>query len=148
MFSFSEADDLAADIGRLFEELDRRAGRETHHSGGVHTPPLDVLETTAHIEVYVDLPGVDAQALRVILKHGTLLIAGEKTPSEGACQDGSAFHLVERSFGRFARVVRFDTAVDARRARATLADGVLRVRLPRIAERRGSEIVVPVDATA
>jgi HSP20 family protein len=148
MFSFSEPEDLAADIGRLFEELDRCAGRDAHHSGAVHTPPLDVLENTASIEVFVDLPGVEARALRVVFKHGTLLIAGEKVPAEGACQDGSAFHLVERSFGRFARVVRFETAVDARRGRASLADGVLRITLPRIAERRGREIVVPVDATA
>lgn len=148
MFSFFEAEDLAGDIGRLFEDIDRGAGPEAHHSGGVHTPPLDVFETSATLEVVLDLPGVDARAMRVVIKNGVLLVAGEKAPPEGMCRDGAAFHLVERGFGRFARVVRFDTAIDGRRARATLADGVLRVSLPRIAERRGHEIVVPVDAPA
>ena len=145
MWSFSDAEDLAADIARLFEAIDRDAGRDAHPAGPVHTPPLDVLETPSTIDVFVDLPGVQAPALRVVFKHSALLLAGEKTPSEGACRDGSAFHLVERSFGRFARVVRFDTSVDATRARATLRGGVLRITVPRIVERRGWEIVVPVE---
>lgn len=148
MFSYSEAEDLAADIDRLFDDLDRATGREAHHSGAIHTPPLDVLENTATLEVLVDLPGVERTALRVVLKHGALLIAGEKTPPDGGCHDGAAFHLVERSFGRFARVVRFETAVDARRARASLTEGVLRITIPRVADRRGHEFHVPVDAPA
>jgi HSP20 family protein len=147
MADFLETEDLAADIGRMFDDLDRRAGRDAHHSGAVHTPPLDVLENTATLEVFVDLPGVDPRWLQVVIKHGTLLIAGEKAPPDGDCRDGAAFHLVERSFGRFARVIRFDTPVDVRRARATLADGVLRVTLPRLAERRGEAFHVPVDTT-
>ncbi len=148
MASFPETEDLAADIGRIFDELDRRAGRDAHHSGAVHTPPLDVLETATTIEVVVDLPGVDRHWLQVVLKHGTLLIAGEKRPPDGDCRDGAAFHLVERSFGRFARAVRVDSAFDASRARATLVDGVLRVTLPRLAERRGRAFHVPVDTSA
>lgn len=143
-----DTEDLAADIGRLFDDLDRRAGRDAPHSGAVHTPSLDVLETPASLEVFVDLPGVEASGLRLVVKHGTLLIAGEKMPSDGTCRDGAAFHLVERSFGRFARIVTFDTAIDGRRARASLADGVLRVSLPRLADRRGHEFHVPVDTPA
>lgn len=148
MASFPETEDLAADIGRIFDELDRRAGRDAHHSGAVHTPPLDVLETAASIEVVVDLPGVGRQWLQVVVKHGILLIAGEKRPPDGDCRDGAAFHLVERSFGRFARAVRIDVAVDVSRTRAVLADGVLRVTFPRLAERRGRAFHVPVDTSA
>ena len=148
MFVFSEAEDLAADFDRLFDDLDRRAGRSAPHSGAVHTPPLDGVEHAAVIEVLIDLPGVSPSALRVVLKHGTLLIAGEKTSPECGCRDGAAFHLIERGFGRFARVVRFETAVDARRVRARLTDGVLRITVPRIADRRGHEFHVPVDAPA
>ena len=52
--------------------------------------------------------------------------------------------IVERAFGRFARVVRPETAFDARRASATLAQGALTVTLPRVVDRRGQEILVPV----
>jgi HSP20 family protein len=145
MWSFSDADDLAADIERLFDALDRAAGRDAHQAGPVHTPPLDVYETPSAIDVVADLPGVKPDALRLVFKHGVLLLAGEKAPPDDGCRDGSSFHLVERSFGRFARVVRFDTAIDAVRARATLNAGVLRVTVPRIPERRGRDIVVTVE---
>jgi HSP20 family molecular chaperone IbpA len=57
----------------------------------------------------------------------------------------TSYHLVERDFGRFARAVRIHTSVDASRARATLAHGELRVALPKLVERRGREILVPVE---
>lgn len=52
---------------------------------------------------------------------------------------------MERSFGRFARVVRLNAAIDGARCRAVLENGELRVDLPRIDERRGRAIVVPID---
>jgi HSP20 family protein len=92
----------------------------------------------------MDLPGVPEDAVRVIVKRGTVLIVGEKTPT--FCPAGDAtFHLVERGFGRFARAVRLPTAVDASRATATLRHGELRIVLPRIEDRRGREIQVPIQ---
>jgi HSP20 family molecular chaperone IbpA len=52
---------------------------------------------------------------------------------------------VERDFGRFARAVRVHVAIDAAGASATLRDGELRVRLPKIEDRRGKGIMVPVS---
>ena len=91
------------------------------------------------------VPGVSGADVRVLFKHGVLIVTGDKHPPDGMCQEGTAFHLVERSFGRFARVVRLEHAVDAARARASFAGGVLRVSIPRLAERRGRDIVVPVE---
>lgn len=70
--------------------------------------------------------------------------AGECTP---ACEHrGAAFHLAERTFGRFARAIRLTGAFDAGASRATLTVGELRVVLPRIQERRGGEIRIAVQA--
>jgi HSP20 family molecular chaperone IbpA len=64
------------------------------------------------------------------------------------CSHGNAaFHLAERTFGRFARAVRISGAVDAGRARATLQTGELRVVIPRIDERRGQEIRIPIETS-
>ena len=46
-------------------------------------PPLDVFETDEAVEIAVDLPGVDADAVRVVAKGRRVLIAGEKTPRRG-----------------------------------------------------------------
>jgi HSP20 family molecular chaperone IbpA len=52
---------------------------------------------------------------------------------------------MERPQGRFSRTVSFDAAVDQKQARATLKDGVLVLTLPRLRDRRGREIEVPVE---
>jgi HSP20 family protein len=138
---FREARDLADDVRRAFEDLERHAG--VHGVSGECAPSVDVYETAEAIEVVMDLPGVPEDAVRVLVKQGTVLIVGEKTPTFCPASDAT-FHLVERGFGRFARAVRLPGAVDASRAEATLEDGELRLVLPRIEERRGREISVPI----
>jgi HSP20 family protein len=109
------------------------------------TPPLDVVETAGGIEVVLDVPGVALQDVTIAFVHNALVIMGRKRA--GACEHrGAAFHLAERGFGRFARAVRLTGAFDAGRADATLRAGELRVTLPRIDDRRGAEIRIPVRA--
>ena len=107
------------------------------------TPPLDVLDTPAGLEILIDLPGVPAAAVQVVASRNVLLVAGEKLPP--ACgESGAGFHLAERGFGRFARTIRFDGAYDVSKATASLTSGELRIMLPRIEERRGREIRIPI----
>ena len=97
-------------------------------------PPLDVIETDEAVEVLLDVPGVPASSLRVLLKGSVVLIAGEKWVA-GPGPGTGGYHLVERGSGRFARAVRVSGAFDGSRVRATLADGELRVTLPKLADR-------------
>ena len=107
------------------------------------SPPLDVIETGQGLEVILDLPGVPASSLDIVLADNLLVIAGEKLPA--MCEHADAgFHIAERGFGRFRRAIRIEGAYDAGRAAASLARGELRVVLPRIEERRGAPIRIPV----
>jgi len=137
--------DLAHEVRRLFEDLARHRPDRRPFVSGECSPTLDVLETEATVEVLVDVPGLSADALRVLIKNGVVLIVGEKERAEPS-RTPTSYHLVERDFGRFARAVRIHTAVDAGRARATLANGELRIVLPRLDERRGQEIIVSVES--
>jgi HSP20 family protein len=96
----------------------------------------------------LDLPGVAADALRILFKAGVLLIVGEKERPDLTRRGPASFHLVERDFGRFARAVRVNAAIDGSQAKARLANGELRVVLPRIAERRGTGLLIAVEAGA
>jgi HSP20 family protein len=107
------------------------------------TPAVDVLETEAALEVVVDLPGVTKDSIQIVFSRNVLIVAGEKLPPAREHAD-AAFHLAERGFGRFARAMRLDGAYDAGRAKAALANGELRVTVPRIDERRGREIRIPI----
>lgn len=140
----SEVRELNTEVGRLFDELERTRGGDSPGPHGHCTPALDVLQTPESVEVVMDLPGVTADRVRVLLKSGMLVLVGEKlSPYPGQHIDAT-FHLVERGFGRFARAVRLEGAVDGSATRAVLRAGELRVIVPKIAERRGQEIVVPV----
>jgi len=141
-----DAQALAEDVGRLFDELASGRPDQRPLVAGECAPLLDVLETDRTIEVVLDVPGVSADSLRVLVKDGVGLVVGEKARSEPALRRPASFHLVERDFGRFARAVRIHRAVDAAQASARLAQGELRVVLPKIEERRGLGIRVPVVA--
>jgi HSP20 family protein len=137
-----DASDLAADARRLLLDLDAHVPAAAGASGECR-PALDIVETTAAIEVVADVPGVPPEALRVSIRRNTVLVVGVKLP--GSLDADARFHIAERSFGRFARAVRVGGAVDVSRARAVVTGGQLRVVLPRIAEQRGRVITVPVE---
>jgi HSP20 family protein len=141
---YLERRDMSDELRRLLDLLDTKARADG--IAGECAPPFDVLESPTAVEIVVDLPGVDREGLQVVFSRGTVLIAGTKRASVCSHSD-AAFHLAERVFGRFARAVRISGAVDAGHAKATLAAGELRIVLPRIADRRGGQMAIPVETT-
>jgi len=140
----SELRQVAGEVARLFEDLDRAGPPDRPARGEECVPPLDVIETEGEVEVVLDVPGVGPSQIRVLVKNGIVIIVGEKLPSDANARAEASFHLVERSFGRFARAVQLSGAFDAGRAQARLSQGQLRVAIPKIADRRGQEIPVAV----
>ena len=136
--------DLSNEVRRLFDDLARRRPDRRPYVSGECSPTLDVLETEHAVEVVIDVPGIPADGLRILIKNGILLVVGEKDRAEPS-RIPTSFHLVERDFGRFARAVRINAAVDASRARATLVNGELRIAVPKIVERRGREMIVSIE---
>jgi len=107
------------------------------------TPPFDIVETAAGLEILMDLPGVAGADIEIVFARNVLLIAGRKLPR--ACEHGNAaFHVAERAFGRFGRAITVDGAFDTVAATATLTGGELRLVLPRQPERRGTPIRIPI----
>ena len=144
----SDVGDVSPDVRRLFDELARQRPERHHQITGECLPPLDVVETVDAIDLLLDLPGVPAANLRILVKAGVVIVAGEKDRPDQSARGHASFHLVERDFGRFARAVRVRAAIEASKATATLRDGELRVRLPKLEERRGQPIMVPITDAA
>ena len=138
---YLERREMGDELRRLFDLLDGES--QAAGATGECSPPVDVRETATGIEIVMDLPGVPPDGVQVIFTRGTVLIAGTKLPPACSHKD-AAFHMAERTFGRFARVVRIAGAIDAGHAKATLRQGELRVVLPRLEERRGRQIRIPV----
>jgi HSP20 family protein len=143
-----DAEDLGEDVARLFEDLDRARPLDRRLLPGAFSPTLDAVETAEAVDIVVDVPGVPPDDLRVLVKGAVVLIVGGKLPPNPAERAHASFHLVERDFGRFARAVRLTGAFDAGAATATLGGGELRVRVPRLDDRRGRGVVVPIRRTS
>jgi HSP20 family protein len=140
----SEVGDFADEVRRVFLELGRVFTGDA--LAGECAPAIDVYETDDSVEVTVDLPGVPVDAIRLVSKGESILIAGEKAPRR--VRGESSFHLVERGYGRFARVVRRTRACDTSKASAELAEGELHISVPKIPDRRGTSIPIKVRQTA
>ena len=128
----SESSEFAEELARLLKDVARSAGSILTAEC---SPALDVYETDEAFEIAMDLPGVDLTTVRIVAKGNAVLIAGEKIPRRG--RGDSSFHLVERAYGRFARVARLTKPCDSSRAHATFMNGELRISLPKIPDRRG-----------
>lgn len=90
---------------------------------------LDVSESGEEIKVRAELPGVDEKDVEVMLADDLLTIKGEKRIEEERKEENH--HVVERSYGSFARSVRLPGGIDPGAVRATFDKGVLTVTLPK-----------------
>lgn len=95
------------------------------------TPRLDVIDRDEEIVVRAELPGVKKDDLDVSLAEDVLTIkAVSKEKSEEAKGE---YHRREISRGEFTRSIRLPTNVDAKNVKANFADGVLELKLPKVA---------------
>lgn len=138
----TEAALIAEDARQLLDELDRDVPGAAHLSTECR-PALDIMETAEATEVVVDVPGVRPASLRVAIRANTVMIVGAKLVPPAPAN--ARFHLAERAYGRFARAVRIAGAFDAKRAKAILDNGRLRVVLPRIEDRRGQLVHIEIE---
>ena len=110
---------------------------------GTWVPNLDLCETGGLYTVRVELPGVDLGDVSLSIQDGILRVTGTKRePAIGHRM--LCYYCLERRYGRFQREVRFESVVDARRTTARLEDGVLTVALPKLIERRGQVVQIPI----
>ena len=139
-----ESRELTDDVRELFEDLAAHLKPEQRAYSGECRPPVDVRETGEALEIIVDVSGIAPEAIRVLYRAGVVIVAGEKAPTSST--QGQTYHLVEREFGRFARVVRVNGSFDIQNARATVVKGELVVVLPKLTDRRGRGHQIPVTS--
>ena len=130
-------------VGRLFAALQEATVAEDPLASETWAPPVDLCETSDSIVLRVELPGLSAEHIKIGATNTQLRIWGEKKRRKP--RNRIVSHLCsERSYGRFSRIVPLRWAVSVQEATAELANGILTVCLPKIADRRGVEYKIPV----
>jgi HSP20 family protein len=133
-------DRLQGEMGRLFDDLGVGLPRNV---ALVAFPPVNVWEDNDAFRVEVEVPGLTQEQVQVsVTNKNQLTIQGERLPQE----DGKArWHRRERGFGRFQRVLKLPTPVDADHVEAKLENGVLQLTLPKAEEARPRRIAVKAE---
>jgi HSP20 family protein len=129
---------LRRDMERLFEDFSRDLGWGPPAAAGVGMAPrVDVSETESEIRIEAELPGVDEKDVEVVLSDGRLTIKGEKKQEKE--EKKKDYHMVERSYGSFARSITLPFEADPDKVRATFVKGVLNVTVPKPSEVKAKE---------
>ncbi len=126
----SEKKEVAPDAGELTRE------------GMYFLPAVDILETEKELIVLADFPGVDSNDVEIDLKDDNLSIIG-RVKHEG--NSGATHLLTEYPIGNYFRSFRITDMIDQGKIEASMADGVLKLVLPKTEKAAPRKIPVSTD---
>jgi HSP20 family protein len=131
---------LQREVDNLFEEFTRGLG--TNGRMTMLMPSLDVSETDKEIEVRVDLPGLERKDVDISIENDVLTIRGEKHFEASEDHKNKNYHVRERSYGAFYRVLQLPPGIDPSKVQATMSKGVLTITIPKPAQSVAKKIEV------
>jgi HSP20 family molecular chaperone IbpA len=123
----------------LQEKKELTADAERTEAGKFYSPHTDIYETAEAVVVAMEVPGVDKEAIDIRLDKGVLTVTGNI--------DSHRYEALqpiysEYNVGNFVRTFTLSRKIDNNAIAASVADGVLTVRLPKAAEAVAKRIAV------
>jgi HSP20 family protein len=101
--------------------------------------PLDLYETEHEYVAKLAVPGLKPDNFEITMQQNALIIRGNTQAEQ---QEGIRYHVREQRFGDFSRTIQFPTSVDADKIQASLADGILTLRVPKAEAAKPKRITV------
>lgn len=108
--------------------LARRAAQMTEGQT-LWSPRVDVFEKDGDFVVKAELPGARKEDIEVTLDQGQLVIRGHKKAETEVKEEN--YYRMERSYGSFFRRLALPFEATAEQVKATYAEGVLEIRIPK-----------------
>lgn len=131
---------LQQEIDRLFDGVTRNIPGFASST----TPRMDISETDKAIEITAELPGLEKKDVELNVADNLLTIRGEKKNERE--EKNKDYHLVERSYGSFSRSVQLPAGVKTEDIAAEIANGVLKVTVPKPMPKQGKQIEIKTAA--
>lgn len=111
----------------------------------IFEPCIEIRESPEAYLVQADLPGLPQECVEVRLHGDRLVISGEREPDPAGAEE--RIHVTRGCrYGTFAFTFPLPRGVDGRNASASLRDGVLAVRLPKLRRDRVREVPITCPA--
>jgi len=121
------------------EEVTSAEGTERTRECACFVPRADIYEVDDQIVIVADVPGVDENAVEIMLEKNVLTINAYVEPVE---MEGFASVFAEYEVGDYQRSFKLSNEIDSDKIRATIKDGVLRLYLPKAAAAQTRKISV------
>ena len=116
------------EMNRIFGELGPdRPSSSTDAPTPAWSPNVDVYDHEDHLELAVELPGVDPGKVEVSVDRNVLTIRGERRPADVKPEK---VYQREGLYGPFERAFTLPATVNRDAIKAEYKDGVLRLTLP------------------
>ncbi|NQS72152.1 MAG: Hsp20/alpha crystallin family protein [Desulfobulbaceae bacterium] len=122
------------------EKQSARTQGETTKNETYYAPQVDIYETEKEVIVVADMPGVQPEGVDLSLEDNILTIQGRR---KEVAHSGRMV-LEEYEPGHYLRRFTVAETIDQEGIEASLADGVLRVRLPKAAPAQPKKIAVKI----
>jgi len=120
--------------------MDRRDMVRPVGFNGGRRIPMDIHADDESYVITAVTPGLKAEDLKIEILGDVVTLRGEIRRDEPERE--TDYLLRELSYGAFERTLQLPETVDAEKAEASLADGVLTVRLPKTEDARPKQIKV------
>jgi HSP20 family protein len=137
---FDDLNSIHSRINELFDETFGRSRAYTTASGGVWSPPVDVLENRDGYLLRAELPGMKREDFNLEVQDGSLTLSGERKFEEPA--DGVEYHRIERVSGKFSRSFFLPQTVKSDGIKATYRDGILEIHVPKSEQAKSRQIAI------
>ena len=118
---------MQSELDRMLDEFFGRPALV--RADGVRVPTVDVSETADAVIVKAEVPGVDKKDLAVEVMPDSLSLKAELAREEE--KNDEQFHRRERVWQRYERLIPLPAEVVTNQVKATMKDGVLKVRMPK-----------------
>ncbi|MGD9330321.1 MAG: Hsp20/alpha crystallin family protein [Desulfobacterales bacterium] len=134
---------LQQGINRLFEDVFVQPGSYDGDAMGTWQPPVDIVDTPEAILIFVEIPGVDKNEVRIEIKDNVLSIQGERMV-DSAIGNGS-YYRSERVFGKFGRSFALPAMIRTDSISAGFKNGVLKITIPKPEEEKPRQVSINVE---
>jgi len=135
--------ELAALEQQLTQMVKGESGFSVEQAAGVWSPSVDIYETPASFVLTAEVPGVSLAELDVKVVDDTLILRGERRWERDV--QGENFHRLESAYGKFERTFKLSQQIDADQITAELQRGLLKVVLPKRAEKSARQIEITTE---
>ena len=116
----------------FFSGLDLEPLKAVEDRMSEFSPAVDVHEEDGAFIVKCEVPGLEEKEIKLELVDNTLTLSGEKKSEEKREEGGRSY--VESRWGRFRRVIPFNTEINEDKVDASMKNGVLTIKVPKTTE--------------